>query len=99
MVAARPALKRIIREGVPFDSEIAADVPVTIAWGTKDRVLLPYQAERARRQLPNARHIWLEGSGHVPMSDDVEGVVDVLLQARRRACARPSPTWRDGERQ
>ena len=79
MVAARPALKRIIREGVPFDGEIAADIPVTIAWGTKDRVLLPYQADRARRQLPNAQHVWLEGSGHVPMSDDIEGVVDVLL--------------------
>lgn len=80
MVEARPALKRIIREGVPFDSAIASDVPVTIAWGSKDRVLLPYQAERARRQLPGAEHVWLEGSGHVPMSDDVEGVVDVLLR-------------------
>ncbi len=80
MVAARPALRRIIREGVPFDGEIAADVPVTIAWGTKDRVLLPYQAERARKQLPDAEHVRLEGSGHVPMSDDVEGVVDVLLR-------------------
>jgi pimeloyl-ACP methyl ester carboxylesterase len=80
MVAARPALKRIIREGVPFDSEIAAGIPVTIAWGTKDRVLLPYQARRARIQLADAEHLWLEGSGHVPMSDDVEGVVDVLLR-------------------
>lgn len=80
MVAARPALKRIIREGVPFEGEIAGDVPVTIAWGTKDRVLLPYQARRARLQLPDAEHVWLEGSGHVPMSDDVEGVVDVLLR-------------------
>jgi len=80
MVAARPALRRIIREGVPFDSEIGADVPVTIAWGTKDRVLLPYQADRARNQLTGAEHVWLEGSGHVPMSDDVEGVVDVLLR-------------------
>ena len=79
MVAARPALRRIIREGIPFDADIAADIPVTIAWGTKDRVLLPYQGERARKQLPGAEHIWLEGSGHVPMSDDVEGVVDVLL--------------------
>ena len=79
MVAARPALKRIIKEGVPFDGEIADDIPVTVAWGTKDRVLLPYQARRARRQLPNADHTWLVGSGHVPMSDDVAGVVDVLL--------------------
>lgn len=80
MVAARPALRRIIREGIPFDSPIAADIPVTIAWGTKDRVLLPYQGERARTQLPDATHVWLDGSGHVPMSDDVEGVVDVLLR-------------------
>lgn len=80
MVAARPALKRIIKEGIPFDGDIADDVPVTIAWGSKDRVLLPYQAERARRQLPAAEHVWLDGSGHVPMVDDVDGVVDVLLR-------------------
>jgi pimeloyl-ACP methyl ester carboxylesterase len=88
MVAARPALKRIFQEGVPFQGVIASDVPVTIAWGSKDRVLLPYQAERARKQLPGAEHVWLEGSGHVPMHDDVDGVVDVLLrgssQGRRR---------------
>lgn len=80
MVAARPALKRIFAEGSRFDSEIADEVPVTIAWGSKDRVLLPYQAERARRQLPAAEHVWLDGSGHVPMADDVAGVVDVLLR-------------------
>lgn len=80
MVAARPALKTIMSGAYPFVTEIPAEVPVTIAWGTKDRVLLPYQAERARRQLPHAEHVWLEGSGHVPMSDDVDAVVDVLLQ-------------------
>lgn len=79
MVAARPALKRIIKEGVPFAGEIPGDIPVTVAWGTKDRVLLPYQARRARRQLPDAEHSWLPGSGHVPMADDIAGVVDVLL--------------------
>lgn len=80
MVAARKALRTIIRSGFPFDAEIDADVPVTIAWGTKDRVLLPYQAARARKQLPLAEHVWLPGSGHVPMSDDVPRVVDVLLR-------------------
>lgn len=80
MVAARPALRRIMREGYPFDRDVPDDVPVTIAWGTKDRVLLPYQARRARRQLPQATHVRLEGSGHVPMHDDVEGVVDILLR-------------------
>lgn len=80
MLGAREALRRIIKGGVPFESEIHAEIPVTIAWGDKDRVLLPYQAARARRQLPEAEHIWLNGSGHVPMSDDVDRVVDVLLQ-------------------
>jgi pimeloyl-ACP methyl ester carboxylesterase len=79
MVRARTALRTIIRSGYPFDREIDPSIPVTIAWGTKDRVLLPYQAGRARRQLPNAQHVWLPGSGHVPMSDDVDRVVDVLL--------------------
>lgn len=80
MIAARRALRTIIRSGYPFDAEIDAEVPVTIAWGTKDRVLLPYQAARARKQLPLAEHVWLPGSGHVPMSDDVPRVVDVLLR-------------------
>ena len=54
-------------------------VPVTIAWGTRDGLLLPSQALRARRVLPEARHLWLRGCGHVPMSDDPAQVAAVLL--------------------
>ncbi|MQY05637.1 alpha/beta fold hydrolase [Actinomadura macrotermitis] len=57
-----------------------ADVPVTIGWGVNDRVLLPRQAIRAQRRLPNARFVWLEGCGHVPMGDDPELVAKVLLE-------------------
>ena len=57
-----------------------ADVPVTIAWGTKDRLLLRSQAIRAQRRLPNARFVWLEGCGHVPMADDPSLVAKVLLE-------------------
>ncbi|WP_067450015.1 alpha/beta fold hydrolase [Actinomadura macra] len=57
-----------------------ADVPVTIAWGTKDRLLLRSQAIRAQRRLPNARFVWLEGCGHVPMGDDPPQVARVLLE-------------------
>ncbi len=56
-----------------------ADVPVTIAWGTKDRLLLRSQAIRAQRRLPHARFVWLEGCGHVPMADDPPQVAKVLL--------------------
>ncbi|HEY0517360.1 MAG TPA: alpha/beta hydrolase [Solirubrobacteraceae bacterium] len=46
------------------------NVPITIAWGRRDR-LLPYrlQAPRARRLLPDATHLVL-GAGHVPFYDD-----------------------------
>ena len=80
MVDSRHTLADIIGGAFPFEDEIADDVPVTIAWGTQDRVLLPYQARRARTQLPTAEHIWLPGSGHVPMSDDADAVVEILLR-------------------
>ena len=56
------------------------EVPVTVAWGTKDRLLLPRQAKRAARKIPSARIVMLEGSGHVPTYDDPEQVTRVLLE-------------------
>src|SRR5215207_3596083 len=55
-------------------------VPATIAWGTRDALLLPTQARRARERLPSAQHVWLRGCGHVPMSDDPEQVAAVILR-------------------
>jgi pimeloyl-ACP methyl ester carboxylesterase len=69
-------------DGHRFAGEIG--VPVTIAWGTRDALLLPTQALRARRLLPGARHVWLRGCGHVPMSDDPEQVARVLLEGSAR---------------
>ena len=57
----------------------AADhVPVTIAWGGKDRLLLPRQLERARRRLPRARHVLLPSAGHLMMSDEPEAVAALI---------------------
>jgi pimeloyl-ACP methyl ester carboxylesterase len=58
-------------------------VPVTIAWGTRDWLLIPRQAERARRALPWAQHVTLRGCGHVPCHDDPEAVAAVLLAGSR----------------
>jgi pimeloyl-ACP methyl ester carboxylesterase len=55
-------------------------VPATIAWGTRDALLLPTQARRARERLPGAQHVWLHGCGHVPMSDDPDQVTAVILR-------------------
>ncbi|MGI5127253.1 alpha/beta fold hydrolase [Pseudonocardia sp. CA-107938] len=56
-------------------------VPVTIAWGDRDRLLIGGQARRARAALPAARHVRLAGCGHVPMFDDPRLVAEVILGA------------------
>ncbi|MFC8046472.1 alpha/beta fold hydrolase [Nocardia sp. NPDC057353] len=60
-----------------------AEIPVTVAWGNRD-ILLTYatQSRRARKVLPNARHITLTGSGHTPFYDDPAGCARVLLDQR-----------------
>lgn len=61
------------------------DVPTTVAWGDRDR-LLPYrlQAPRARTLVPEATHVTL-GAGHLPMSDDPPAVVAAIRSTARRA--------------
>lgn len=62
----------------------AADrVPVTIAWGAQDRLLLPRQLERSRHRLPRARHVLIPGAGHLMMSDQPEAVAAVIAAATR----------------
>jgi pimeloyl-ACP methyl ester carboxylesterase len=55
-------------------------VPVTIAWGSRDRLLLPREGRRAHRLMPRARYVELRGCGHVPFGDDPELVAPVLLE-------------------
>lgn len=55
------------------------DAPVTVAWGTRDMLLIPRQGRRARRRMPRARHVWLHGCGHVPTWDDPGTVAGVVL--------------------
>jgi len=61
------------------DAEQLDAVPVTVAWGSRDRLLLARQAARARRVLPKARHEWLVGAGHLPMWDDPDAVASSLI--------------------
>ncbi|MFF8289186.1 alpha/beta fold hydrolase [Streptomyces sp. NPDC016309] len=58
-------------------------LPVTIAWGTRDRLLPRRQGVRAKRALPAARLVRLPGCGHVPMNDDPALVARVLLDGSR----------------
>ncbi len=57
-------------------------VPVTVGWGTRDRLLLyRTQSARAKAALPHARHVPLDRCGHLPMWDDPDGVAALLRAA------------------
>jgi pimeloyl-ACP methyl ester carboxylesterase len=83
-----------LREATGFHSTLSAGrdvlfthdvpgVPVTIAWGTRDRLLLSRQGVRAKDAIPGARLVRLPGCGHVPMSDDPALVARVILDGSR----------------
>ncbi|MGO9975842.1 MAG: alpha/beta fold hydrolase [Solirubrobacteraceae bacterium] len=66
-------------------------VPVTIAWGRHDRLLLySRQAPRARALLPGARHVTLD-AGHVPFFDDPGAVAEVIRTTATEAALCVSP--------
>ena len=58
----------------------APTVPVTVGGGSRDRIFPPRQAEVARRVMPAARHVVLDGCGHIPMPDDPALVTAVILE-------------------
>ncbi|MEU6981027.1 MULTISPECIES: alpha/beta fold hydrolase [unclassified Streptomyces] len=68
--------------GVLFTDDVPA-VPVTVAWGSRDRLLLRRQGVRAKRVIPGARLVRLPGCGHVPMNDDPALVSRVILDGSR----------------
>ncbi|MFI9831322.1 alpha/beta fold hydrolase [Streptomyces sp. NPDC051913] len=58
-------------------------IPVTVAWGSKDRLLLRRQGGRAKQIIPKARLVRLPGCGHCPMNDDPALVARVILDGSR----------------
>ena len=90
-LAARDALNAVLAQITPFTGQLLDSVPVTIAWGTRDRLLRPRQILMAKARLPQARLLPLPGCGHVPMTDDPPLVADVLLlgSSRGRPARRP----------
>jgi pimeloyl-ACP methyl ester carboxylesterase len=67
-----------------FEGAERIQVPVTIAWGDKDRLLPPRQAARAARAIPTAKLVTLYDCGHVPTYDDPEQVTRALLEGSSR---------------
>ncbi|MET9660136.1 alpha/beta fold hydrolase [Streptomyces sp. NPDC006510] len=67
---------------VAFTDDVPG-LPVTVAWGSRDRILLRRQGIRAKHTIPDARLVRLPGCGHVPMNDDPALVARVILDTSR----------------
>ena len=85
---ANPLFEELPQLEFPFTSPIDRNLPITIAWGTRDLVLLPGQRHRVHDVFPQARIIPLKGLGHVPMSDDPERIAGVIRVSANRSFAR-----------
>ncbi len=68
------ATNREMRAG-HFRGAADIDVPVTLAWGERDRLIRPRDPG-----IPGAETVVLEGCGHVPTWDDPGLVTQVILQ-------------------
>ncbi|MFE0879075.1 alpha/beta fold hydrolase [Streptomyces smyrnaeus] len=79
-----PVLAQGRHPGASFGHTIR-DIPVTIGWGDRDRLLLRRQGVRAKRAIPAARLVRLRGCGHVPMNDDPATVARVITDTARQA--------------
>jgi pimeloyl-ACP methyl ester carboxylesterase len=78
------ALKRcrgfegVVKAGLRYRFGSVVDVPTTVAWGTKDRILPYKQAAAAADVLPDAKHVPLPDCGHVPMIDDPDLILELV---------------------
>ncbi|MEV7414085.1 alpha/beta fold hydrolase [Streptomyces sp. NPDC089919] len=74
-----PGFGGTLKAGPVRFTEDVPGMPVTIAWGDRDRLLLRRQGVRAKHTVPGARLVRLRGCGHVPMNDDPAQVSRVIL--------------------
>jgi pimeloyl-ACP methyl ester carboxylesterase len=82
---------RALRDHELAEAQQLRGVPLTIAWGRHDRLLLYRQAARARARLPWAVHVTL-GAGHIPFFDDPGACAQVIRSCAGRARGHDDPS-------
>jgi pimeloyl-ACP methyl ester carboxylesterase len=67
-------------EGRCYRSATPIAAPVTVGFGTRDFLLLPWQSRHVDQLPPGARVVTLRGCGHVPMADDPAAVAALVSE-------------------
>jgi pimeloyl-ACP methyl ester carboxylesterase len=97
-MATTPGFRDTLRavESTSFRNGRTIDVPVTVVFGSRDRVLPPVIARR-RGQLPaHTRWVEIRGAGHVAMFDDPRSVAALLLHSTGPRARQPTDDRRKG---
>ena len=58
--------------------------PVTVAFGSRDAMLLKHQSRHLGELPPGTRSSTLPGCGHLPMTDDPARVTDLIITSASR---------------
>ena len=75
-----------------YQATAPVGAPVTVAFGSRDRLLLRRQS-RHLDQLPPDTHVAaLPGCGHLPMADDPQAVTAIIIESAGRAVAKNRDT-------
>jgi len=74
------------RDGSGFPELGPIDVPIRIAWATRDRIL-PYRhlSSRFRQLIPDAEWIDIRGAGHLAQIDHPDEVAELVLELSRES--------------
>jgi pimeloyl-ACP methyl ester carboxylesterase len=82
-MATAPGFRETLRaaESTGFRNGAAIRVPVTVAFGSRDRAIPPVLARRREELPPQTRWIEIKSAGHVAMFDQPGAVVALLLHA------------------
>lgn len=67
------------------------DLPVLLVWGDEDRVVPPRVGEGLEHAIPGARRVVLDRCGHLPMEEDPEGFLALVLPFLAAHSERGSP--------
>ncbi len=65
-----------------FDTTLISTIqaPALVLWGEKDKLILPGDAMKFKRDLPHNKTILLPGLGHVPMEESPEVVIPLVRE-------------------
>ena len=94
-----PGFDPILKATAPrrFLATVPIEAPVTVAFGSRDILLLPHQSRHFDQLPPDTRLAALPGCGHVPIADDPAAVAALIMKsaalsrrAPRTAKLRPS---------